>query len=319
MSNIIIKLAGGLGNQLFQFAFAMSAKAKNPDLKVSFDISFFGQKDIKFPRLLLLNELCSEDDIRTVEDTDTKYNFISNIYRKLEQKRWPVNLSGSIGNFIYSLNCLFGNVLKEYFEYGYNDVIRRRIINSRNTRLVFEGYWADLRYFQDELHHLKQTIFLRNRSNFFEKNVSSIRHSDLMIHIRRGDYLAIGNSENGLFVGTDYYLSAIQLMFQRGRLNADARVWVFTDDYDWCKISLPRILPDVEFVFSPEALTDTESFELMRHFSNIVCANSTYSLWAAYLNYNDENSFVIYPQEWADKLAKVGYRLIPNSIGWIGI
>ena len=135
-----------------------------------------------------------------------------------------------------------------------------------------------------------------------------------MIHIRRGDYLTIGNSENGLFVGTDYYVNAAQTLSKKGRLNADTRFWVFTDDYEWCKRTLPQIFPEIELVFSPELLTDTESFELMRYFTHVVCANSTYSLWAAY---NDENSLVIYPRVWAESYAQINFRLIPESNNWV--
>jgi hypothetical protein len=317
MSDIIIKLSGGLGNQLFQFAIATSAKAYKPTLKICFDITFFGLSNLKYPRFFLLNELCYEADIYTVKDQEIMYNFISKVYTKFNQKKLYRKSFGSFGTFFYLLNCRFGNIIKEHFESGYNCTILKRLKNSSTTQLVLDGYWADIRYFQDNLPLLRRIIALRNRSEFFEKNVSSVRGTDVMIHIRRGDYLTIGNSENGLFVGTAYYLRATQILSKEGRLNADTRFWVFSDDYEWCRITLPQILPDVEFVLNPESMTDTESFEMMRYFYNVVCANSTYSLWAAYLNYNDEQSLVIYSQEWAKSYSQIGFKLIPSSSNWI--
>jgi len=54
---IVVKLMGGLGNQMFQYAYGFAlAKRKNRNL--SLDISFFNQKNAATPRVFELDQLC---------------------------------------------------------------------------------------------------------------------------------------------------------------------------------------------------------------------------------------------------------------------
>ena len=47
-------------------------------------------------------------------------------------------------------------------------------------------------------------------------------------------------------------------------------------------------------------LQDFEEFEIMRHFKNLIIANSTFSWTASYMNYNS-NIKIISPKVWDNK------------------
>jgi len=54
---IIVKLMGGLGNQMFQYAYGF-ALAKRKKTNLSMDISFFSEKNSATPRIFELEQLC---------------------------------------------------------------------------------------------------------------------------------------------------------------------------------------------------------------------------------------------------------------------
>lgn len=103
------------------------------------------------------------------------------------------------------------------------------------------------------------------------------------IHVRRGDY--INNSFYVNLCQTDYYDRAIALF-------PHDKFLIFSDDIEWCKAHFTG----KQFEFS-EGKTEVEDMNLMAACKHNIIANSSFSWWAAWLNFNLDKK-VIVPLDW---------------------
>jgi hypothetical protein len=124
------------------------------------------------------------------------------------------------------------------------------------------------------------------------------------IHVRRGDYLAIGATQ---CLDANYYEQAIDWFRERYE---GMRFCLFSDDIPWCR---NRFIGD-EFIFSDfpaEAEDPLHDLRLMSACHHHVIVNSSYSWWGAWLNSStakkilapthwmkDYSSINIYPSDW---------------------
>jgi hypothetical protein len=91
------------------------------------------------------------------------------------------------------------------------------------------------------------------------------------IHVRRGDYV-----NNDFYVDltqTDYYEESMLLF-------PDCDFLIFSDDIEWCKKY--KLFAGCEF---SEGKSEIEDMNLMAACKGIICANSSFSWWAAFIGY----------------------------------
>ena len=113
------------------------------------------------------------------------------------------------------------------------------------------------------------------------------------IHVRRGDYLKFSDVhylQDGL-----YYRRAIHQI--QTLVKGDFTYVLFSDDIDWCKRQdVFEMLPNLEFC---EEKNEIECLKKMISCEGgFICANSTYSWWAAFLGAYKHKSPVIVPEKW---------------------
>jgi hypothetical protein len=162
---------------------------------------------------------------------------------------------------------------------------------KQNFRLF--GYW--------------QTI---NSAITIQKNLSDMLKSsqvdEIALHVRRGDYLSEQHSLHGALHGK-YYLKAIENLEKKTGFQ---RIVIFTDS--------PEIVKKEEWFQSLDKAkvrvsTSKEPWDTlleMASYSAIICSNSTFSWWAAFIG---GNKSVILPNKWfQDTLLPKSLR-IPGS------
>jgi hypothetical protein len=112
------------------------------------------------------------------------------------------------------------------------------------------------------------------------------------IHIRRGDYLKPPYNEVLPVQTLDYYKQALS-HFQ----NPESEFYIFSDDLDWCKQQeLFETLPRKRFVEEPN---DIKALAIMTTcLGGMICANSTFSWWGAFLGAYSIRSPVVVPRNW---------------------
>ena len=120
----IIYLSGGLGNQLFQYAFAKSLQS-NYNIKFEINTTFYSRifKD-QTPREIGLN-------LFNLKFKECKDNKSQRIILKIKEK---------ISNIIFSNNSIFFNE---------NKVNHKNFNNLRlKKKNYFRGYWQNSKYFE---------------------------------------------------------------------------------------------------------------------------------------------------------------------------
>lgn len=293
-SRVVLPLTGGLGNQLFQLAAALSI-AKGG--KVLLDQS------IGKPRIneLGLPELVSFELPNTVELSPKKSsNFLMSrvsglMLRSGLNPRHIENVSVARGilNFFWRLTTLFsfGINLKPLSGSG---VGYFEIPQSSHRKLIY-GYFQSYRW----PNSVKvQLLAIKPKSKPLALiNLESLSQIEkpLVVHVRLGDYR---NEPNFGLLDQDYFRNATEELWSTQNFR---KIWLFSDEpSEAIKYFSPELLPEIRVVsdFQDSASLTLESMRLGHGY---VISNSTFSWWGAYLTHNADAP-VIAPTPWFSTL-----------------
>jgi len=262
---IIIKMSGGLGNQLQQYALYEKFRFLGKEAKV--DLDWF-QSDIK--------------KYKTRELELTKFKKVTFEIATKEEKENLIG-KGSLKEKISRM--LFP---KKSLLFREQDMYHPEIFDMTDGYL--EGYWACEKYYADILPLLREKLIFTdsNNSKNLETALQMQQEFSVSVHIRRGDYL---DPENEALFGNictqAYYKSAISYM---KKINTNARFYLFSDDPDYVKTeySGPEYVV-VDWNKDTDAIYDMYLMSMCDH---NICANSTFSFWGARLNRNAAKTII---------------------------
>lgn len=259
MKSAVIRLDGGLGNQLFQYAFAKSLSRRG--YSIVLDISRYGKLSKR-----------KTDIIYFVNDVPIKRCLL---------KDWL--------HYLCVLHDLFFKkawIMREKeFEFEYP--------NQLSTWAYYEGYWQNTNYFMDMKNDLIKSISYKGRlSDIQNALLKKIRSEEsVAIHIRRGDY--VNKYLSIYYMQKDsYYLDSISKV---KRKKPECVFYIFSDDIEWAKSFLGD---SDEYVYIDEICSGDScvDFWLMKNCKHHILSNSTFSWWAAWLN--EDDGIKIYPERW---------------------
>lgn len=289
---IIVKIIGGLGNQMFQYAMGFSlAKINNSTCRL--DLSGFTSYKLHNYSLKYFNihlEQATKQEINIFKSTPD--NFRAKVLYKLGllNRDWQFSqyISERAFNFDQSILGLRGN----YY---------------------LDGYWQSEKYFMKYRDQLRDEFKIKTTPDHVNMSaLSAIANSEsVSVHIRHGDYLT--NHDASAIHGVlplDYYKRAFSLI--RTRLH-DPTFFVFSDNIVWAKQNLSNI-QSIYFMEHNKAEHNYEDLRLMSACKHNIIANSSFSWWAAWLN-NNPHKLVIAPQKWFTDRTKDTKDLLP--IDWI--
>ena len=256
---IIIKMNGGLGNQLQQYALYEKLKSLGKDVKL--DVSWFyrdmgnvSKRTLEleyFPKVSF--ETCTQEEMQKIQGNR---GILKKISEKLKLTEKPI-----------------------YTEYQMYD---EQIFQMDDK--ILEGYWACEAYYADIIPVLQEKLEFPIRPN--EKNREMAKKmcecNSVSIHIRRGDYLTEENQ--AMFGGIcteEYYEKAITYIKSTVE---DARFFVFSDDPGYAKKKYNgKEYTIIDINRGKDSFYD---MYLMSRCKHNICANSTFSFWGARLNQN---------------------------------
>ncbi len=270
----IINLMGGLGNQMYQYAFARALQIKT-GREIFFDSSYVtisslnvGEKNEAgvsywgFP-LSIFNL-----DLKFASEKDTK--------KALKQFKLP---------FKTKLIDKFSKKINQYFydmETEDPQIFNPNIFNSDKT--YFSGYFINPRYFSDISDVIRKDFTFPVPQDEFNQNwLNKIQNSNsVFIHVRRGDFINLGWD-----LGLDYYKNAVKYMKEHLE---NPKFFVFARESDDYINNEFNIGCDFEFIGNTNEKNneDWKDFYLMTQCKNGIMANSTFSFWAAYLCNNKD-------------------------------
>ena len=282
---IIIKLKGGLGNQLFQYALGRSI-AITQHKEVKFDLSWFDNfKRRKY-------SLCH---------FNTRVN-IANKKEIISLKKWERR----DGYKYLPLNLLRKKSASHVKETGC--CFKEEILKVPNNTYL-DGNWQHEMYFKAIENQIRKEITLKKKAGSIFNNLVQVinKSNSISLHVRRGDYTTEKVQRILQLCTLDYYHRAISSMEDKV---SQPTFFVFSDDIKWCKDNI-KLKSSAIFV-SGKGLEDYEELILMSKCRHNIIANSTFSWWGAWLNDNP-NKIIIAPRKWFSTADMEQCDIIPHT------
>lgn len=270
----IVELTCGLGNQMFQYAFA-KALQKHLQVPVLLDKTWYDTQDNSTQFSLDIFNVDLEYATNTqIEKAKARVSKLPGLLRKMFGLKKH--------NIAYSQSFDFHD---EYL--------------LPNDFTYFSGFFQNAKYLKGLEQELKSIFYYdsNNFSDFGKQRLELILQAknSIFIHIRRGDYCKLGWE-----LGMDYYKRAIQYIMDRVE---EPKFFIFgATDISFTEQFQKNLgLNESNSVnLSEKTITQDNQHEdmfLMRYCKHAILANSSYSFWSAYLN-NDANNIVIAPTPW---------------------
>lgn len=280
----IVEIIGGLGNQMFQYALALSLKKAFPAEQIKLDISQYTTYHLHngFELKNIFNiktDYASRQEIHALKFVFPNYKF-SRLYRRLPsyfQKR---------------TTCIEAQNMRW----------DPTVLTEPRDR-YFSGYWQNYNYFSSVKEDIcKAYSFPEFEDNRSRETAAEMRRNPLSvgIHVRRGDYVKDPLFRN--ICTEKYFINALSRL--PGGVSG-RRFYIFSNDRAWCEKELLPLLPPESAVFVDwnRGKQSFRDMQLMTHCNSLILSNSTFSWWGAYLNVN-KNPFIIAPEKWLNiKLA----------------
>ena len=273
-ANVIARIEGGLGNQLFQYA-ASRSLADRLGCGLQLDIQAI---HLNSDRPFQLDKYNTRADIldvaQVIELPDARSSRLG---------RFKSRLSQSLPS-VFSFPAFWPNSFA--FDPRFDRI-------SNPSYLV--GYWQSERYFKWNRELLLKDIQLVTTPKIGVEYLKQIKAANsVALHIRRGDY--VSNESAAAIHGTcdlSYYTRALQELSKR---ISDIQLFIFSDDLEWSRRNLQYDFPMI-FVDNSDQESSLIDLELMRHCKHHIVANSSFSWWGAWLA-QTPHQLVYAPKRW---------------------
>ena len=279
----IVNIAGGLGNQMFQYAFALMLKQHYPDEQVMVDISHYNS--LMFKRFGSIN-LHNGYEIEKVFPHATLPVAQPGDLRRVTRYIPNYVLSRLARRFLPRKSTEYVASYKENF------TVMEDVFREGDT--YYEGYWQSAGYYQSIKPLLRHTFAHPTPNAYNAALISQAESCDSVgIHVRRGDYKSAPDF-NGICT-TGYYAKAIAHLTADGRRRT---FFVFSNDLAWCRANLPALTQGHEAVYVDGNRGSDSCWDmfLMTHCQELIIANSTFSWWGAFLNHGEGD--ICTPDPW---------------------
>ncbi len=267
-----MKLQGGLGNQMFQYAVARSLVKNNEAVYVD---NFFLKK-------------------YTVSNSNfTARKFALDVFentRVKETPRYHEKLFNSKSLFYKLRRRMIGSSIK-YIRQQENEYVSFE--GAEDYKCVYlDGYFQSEKYFKQirkELLHEFSFPTLDEKNELIRKKITS-RPNSVSIHVRRGDYLKpIFINVHGI-LAMEYYKQSLACLDKQFD---DKTLFVFSDDIPWVRENLNHTTSDIYFIENNKE-DGWKDMALMAACKHHIIANSSFSWWGAWLSNSKGKTFAPY-------------------------
>lgn len=264
---IIIEVAGGLGNQLQQYALYRKFLSLGKDARL--DVSWFE----------------AENQGKMLAGRELELQFFDGLSYSVCTPEEKAALVGGAGLTGKLKRKLFPSVIHCFHE---SQMYHPELLGYEHMYL--KGYFACEKYYRDILPELRDEIRFPVSNNSRNEQIAlEMRNCEsVSVHIRRGDYL---NPENERMFGnicTDvYYSKALELLKEEV---PGAHFYLFSDDISY--IGEKYHGNEYTVVDINRGRDSFFDMWLMSNCRHNICANSTFSFWGARLNHNEKKIII---------------------------
>jgi hypothetical protein len=274
---VYVRLQGGLGNQLFQYAAARNLAVLNEaDLRM--DTSAFGRRSKR------------RFELDGFQVTAARAG-------TLERLRLRLDLRRERGRALH--------VKEPYFHYWPG------LAQLRSPLVVLDGYWQSEKYFSAIGSHIRSEISLRQSIDPGAQHLSTMMQATeaVAVHVRRGDYATdpvVKRIHPVLPIA--YYQEALHYLLDHG---VKPSLFIFSDDPAWCRAHLRFPAYSCLYVADHGVTSVAQELELMRRCRHHIIANSSLSWWGAWLA-EHPGQIVVAPRRWFSAPDRDVRDLIPH-------
>ena len=280
----IVLMNGGLGNQLFQYAFYRYIEKHTNDICYIDDSAFYGK-----------NVEHNGFEIEKIFGIKCDY-LLSRFFDKeiwdvmIAQKEAGISIPQQMLN-----NGLDIAIIAEMSDFNFDgEVLKVEKINDLliERNIYYHGYWITNSWFlevKDELLH--ELIFpaIIDNENKIKLNYILEKNS-IALHVRRGDFVNLKRT-----LENNYYVEAIKTLENK---ILDGFYFIFSDDINWCmehqkELGLEQIKDKYVFFQGNTGEKAYVDMQLMANCKHMILANSSFSSFASLLNRNDDKIIVI--------------------------
>jgi len=279
---VIVKIHGGLGNQLFQYSYARAlADRYNATLKL--DVSSYTPKmaskdnpDHVFRRRYGLGKM------QIVADEATECEIIE--------------LRGS-RNLFQRLLTKFDPICRRYveekcFHFDLRYLAPEQLKKGRSVYV--HGFWQTEKYFEEIREKLLSELTVASCPDASNAQLLDeiTAVNSVCVHVRRGNFLLKHYKDYHGVCSIDYYRQAVSKICTQVKA---PRFYIFSDDHEWVKDKMNFLSPATQVTLNgPE--NDYDDLRLMSRCKHHVIANSSFSWWGAWLS-THETKLVIAPSK----------------------
>lgn len=275
VKRIVMRLQGGLGNQMFQYALGRKLSLLH-EASLLLDLAFFElpsgrhtSRAFELGAFVLSYQRASEAQIRIAQHGGSELRaWLSSIHPRLARDRIRRESGFTFDRTVFNLD----------------------------SEAYLDGYWQSEKYFSDIADVIRADFQFReplsgSNAQIAEQITDTVSVS---VHVRRGDYISqAAASAHFVSLGIDYFEGAIGYILEA---LPDASFFVFSDDPEWAKKNIRTSAP-LYFVTHNAGHRDFEDLRLMSMCKHHIIANSSFSWWGAWLN-EDKTKRVIAPSRW---------------------
>lgn len=280
---IIVRIWEGLGNQLFQYAYARALELRTGQ-SVCLDISEYGME----PKPVREYKLCHFNIRQPVIQCGKIVPLVN------QDKYYATDLR--------NLKYLPMGLIRE------EDCYFKEDLRELKGLFYLKGWFQSEKYFKDFARNVRVEITPKKRIRITRELRNILKNNNTVsVHVRRGDFKRYRN-----ILPDEYYEKAKRIIFQS--VNEPYFI-VFSDDITYVKKNMDFgarcLYMDSDYLYE-----DYEELMIMSSCQHNIIANSTFSWWGAWLNCN-VNKMIIAPEKWfLDKIEK-DMDIVPD--GWVRV
>ena len=286
----IVNIIGGLGNQMFQYAFALALKQRWPEEEVLIDTSHY--------RYVLVKK-CGASNLHNGYEMEAVF----------PKAKLPIASAKQLKRVTrYIPNYLLSRVARRILPIKQTEIIQptkdsfayNPSVLEQEGSYYYEGIWESVHYL-NPIRSIIQDVYSHSVPN--DENSAYIHlmenEESVGVHIRRGDYLYSESFRD--ICDKDYYNKAIEAILADGN---EHHFYVFSNDIEWCNNNIKPLVGanPITMVTHNTGKNSCWDMFLMTHCKDLIIANSSFSWWGAFLNSRDGR--VVAPKKWVNRNAE---------------
>lgn len=269
---VILRLKGGLGNQLFQWFFARSLGHK----RILVDTSSYKVPNVGRDRNIEISAMISESR-NAFTSRSWQYEWVLSKLISILDKAWEINLLRRLLN-------IFGYVRDDSWN------IRLLKVNKKLPVIILNGYFQNHESIYSISHLIKgdlQPHLDHHFSLLCQRYMIPVKYD--VIHVRREDYP--GARRNVVHIGIlndEWFVTNI---------SRESKFLIFLiEDSSEAKVLIEALSPNL--ILDQSNSNPWEALALMSKCTSGIGSNSTLSWWGAKLCKENGGKFVL-PSEWS--------------------